>query len=247
MSESLASLPVGAKTFHLLGFAETGGVHHAFSTRHGGLPPGGGRAALAAFLRAGGFPPAASAIRLRQVHGGDVHRAGHRQASDAGLPHADAAVTDKPGLVLTVQTADCVPVLLADMAAGVVAAAHVGWRGAVAGVLAHTMDAMRELGALPPNVAAAIGPAIGPCCFEVGPDVAAPFGAMDRALVDRSGHRPHVDLPGAVAHLLAQAGVVPAAIRHSGLCTRCRTDLFYSHRGEQEHAGRLVAGIGLLE
>ncbi|MBS0564567.1 MAG: peptidoglycan editing factor PgeF, partial [Proteobacteria bacterium] len=114
-------------------------------------------------------------------------------------PRADAMVTDRPGLALTVLTADCQPVLLADPEAGVIGAAHAGWRGALAGILGNTVRAMEAIGAKAPRIRAVIGPTISQRAYEVGPEFMDSFLAedpgYDRFFAARSGDRVHFDLP----------------------------------------------------
>jgi hypothetical protein len=233
----------GAATFiHLAEFDARGGSH-AFSTRRGGVPHGGQLAAvLPRFLATAGFPAGRTPIPLNQVHGNKVHTvpAGARPTR---IPAADGAVTDRDDVILLVRTADCVPVLLTNPSAGVVGVIHAGWRGALAGVVARTLEVMATLGAPPASTQAAIGPAIGPCCFQVGEEVAAPFSRLSPALVQDQGPPWRLDLPGAVAHLLRRTGVPGESIRKVAACTRCRTDVFFSHRGEKGLAGRLIAAI----
>ncbi|MCZ6747607.1 MAG: peptidoglycan editing factor PgeF [Acidobacteria bacterium] len=226
----------------LAGF-DVGGGCHAFSTRSGGMPHGGKlEACLPRFLAAAGFPAGATPFPLRQVHGNQVHIV-PPGARPTQVPAADGAVTARSGVILLVRTADCVPVLLMNAASGVVGVIHAGWRGALAGVVARTLEVMASLGASPSSTRAAIGPAIGPCCFQVGEEVAAPFARLSPALVKDQGPPWRLDLPGAVAHLLRRTGVPEEGIRRVAACTRCRTDLFFSHRGEQGLAGRLIAAI----
>lgn len=229
-----------------LGEAGTGGGwRHAFSTRHGGLPPGGGEAGWRPFLEAGGFPLTARVAKLHQVHGGRVHVYATAVPLPDSPPEADGAVTRDPGLVLTVRTADCLPVLMADPAAGVVGVAHAGWRGVVAGVLQRTIDGMERLGARAGAIQVAVGPGIGACCFEVGEEVAGAFASLGPGLVLRTGGRPRADLAGAVLSRLRLAGVPAGSILKSEHCTRCRTDLFFSHRGEPGGTGRLLSAVAL--
>jgi len=242
----MPSLPVeiraGALAYTLPMLAGRRGVRHAFSTRHGGVPAGG-RLARKRLLQGGGFSPDTRIVTLHQVHGADVLSVMSPVTPPGDPPAADAAVTDVAGTLLVVQTADCAAILLADATAGVVAAAHAGWRGAVAGIVAGTLDSMQQMGASPSRVLAAIGPSLGPCCFEVGEEVAEQFDAIDRSLVDRSRRRPHVDLPAAVTLLLARSGVPESAIERADACTACRQDLFFSHRGERGRSGRMLASI----
>jgi YfiH family protein len=231
-----------------LGEAGTGGGwRHAFSTRHGGLPPGDREAGWRPFLEAGGFPLTARVAKLRQVHGNRVHVYAAAAPLPDSPPEADGAVTRDPGLVLTVRTADCLPVLMADPAAGVVGVAHAGWRGVVAGVLQRTVDSMERLGARARAIQVAVGPGIGACCFEVGEEVARAFANLGPGLVLRTGGRPRADLAGAVLSRLRLAGVPVGSILKSEHCTRCRTDLFFSHRGEPGGTGRLLSAAALDE
>jgi YfiH family protein len=226
------------------GFEGPGSLH-GFSTRHGGIPHGGSPAAvLPAFLPAAGFPPASVAVPLHQVHGHAVHMVGQSSGQEPE-PTADGAVTDRPGVVLMVRTADCVPILLVSDRPGVAGVAHAGWRGALAGIIEETVEGMVSLGASRPSIRAAVGPAIGPCCFTVGPEVAKPFAGLSRDLVDEDDDGPRVDLPGAVGMLLEGAGLAPSAIHRLSACTACRQDLFFSHRGEAGRTGRLLAAVGL--
>jgi YfiH family protein len=221
------------------------GWRHAFSTRHGGLPPGEPNASWRPFLEAGGFAPTARVVKLRQVHGSHVHVYRDATPLPARPPEADGAVTREPALVLTIQTADCSPVLLADPEARVVGVAHAGWRGVVAGVVERTVHSMASLGARPDAIRVAMGPSIGVCCFEVSEEVARLFGEPGTGLVLRTTGRPRVDLAGAVEARLQLAGVPPGSIRRSQYCTRCRTDLFFSHRGEPGGTGRLLSAVAL--
>ncbi|MBX6350291.1 MAG: peptidoglycan editing factor PgeF [Clostridia bacterium] len=200
-----------------------------------------------------GRPPT-SLVRIGQVHGDDVLVAGAEvRPGAAPLPAADALVTAEPELTLVVLVADCAPVFLADPEAGVVALAHSGWRGTLAGLPARTVRRMTELGARPSRVVGWIGPRIGPCCYEVGEDVARRAARAfpgDGALapVLRPGRRPRhafLDLAAAIRASLREAGVDPEAVSASGFCTSCRTDLFYSHRAEGGATGRMAAAIWL--
>ena len=166
-------------------------------------------------------------------------------------PRADAMVTNTPGLALAILTADCQPVLFADDIAGVVGAAHAGWRGALDGVLESTLDAMEGLGAKRGNVRAAIGPSISQRAYEVGPEFFDDFMMEDpenaRFFAGGQGDRMQFDLPSYGLHRLRRAGVGEAEwIRH---CTYCDPDRFYSYRrsthaGEADY-GRLISVIRL--
>ena len=176
--------------------------------------------------------------RVRQVHGAATARAAE------GAVDADAIVTATRGELVAVATADCQAVLVAalegDAPVGV-AAIHAGWRGAVGGVVEGALDALARLAPRATRRIAALGPAIGPCCFEVGEEVAAPFEARDRSLVRRDRPRPHADLPSLVrGALLAHAVEIDA---DSPPCTRCAPDELHSHRAGS--AGRMLAFVGL--
>lgn len=175
----------------------------------------------------------------RQVH---ANRAARTDCGwGAAPPEADAAVTDRAGVLVGVRTADCAPVLLVDPARKAVGAVHAGWRGAVAGVLENALDRMSaEFGSRPEDVEAAIGPAIGSCCFEVGPEVAALF---DLEFVLPRAPRPHVDLPAFVRARLERRGL--ARVIGIAECTKCNVDRFFSHRGEGAGAGRALSAVGV--
>jgi purine-nucleoside/S-methyl-5'-thioadenosine phosphorylase / adenosine deaminase len=159
----------------------------------------------------------------RQVHGTAVLEVTGREAAPA---EADALVTTRRSLPLAVMTADCVPVALASEAEGMVAAVHVGWRGLVAGIVQR---ALRLFGK-PREVVAAIGPAIGPCHYEVGPEVveAVRRAAGDSTVASPASGRPHLDLEATVEGVL-RAGDVQA-VERSGACTACEPARFFSHR-----------------
>jgi YfiH family protein len=179
-------------------------------------------------------PPVAAAW-LRQVHGAAVVEA---RAGACG--EGDALVGDRPFLALAVVTADCVPVLLA--ARGRIAAVHAGWRGIVAGVVPA---ALARLPGPPADRVAWLGPAIGPCCFEVEERVAGEIAAAtaaDAVVPQPGGRRPHVDLWRAISGQLA-GGV--REIRRLGLCTRCETERLHSYRRDGARAGRNLSWIVL--
>src|SRR5918998_5787130 len=168
-------------------------------------------------------------------------------------PRADAVVTRVPGLAVGVATADCGPVLFADAEAGVVGAAHAGWKGALSGVLEATLTAMERLGAQRVRIVAALGPMIRQPNYEVGRELVQRFADADaqsgRFFVpsDRSGHS-RFDLPGYIAARLARAGVT--RIEDLGHCTYSDPDRFYSyrrttHRGDPDY-GRHVNAIALM-
>ncbi|MGE5707562.1 MAG: peptidoglycan editing factor PgeF [Bacteroidota bacterium] len=209
---------------------------HGFSLRTG---------SEADFEREAGFsrPP----LTVKQVH---EHRVLRLDAPEDALEgenkqQADALITDVPGLAIAVMTADCVPILLEDPATGAVAAVHAGWRGTVQRIVMETIEAMkREYGTRPEDLRAAIGPAIGACCYEIGPEVIRELEKLPGAnacLLPGEGEKAFADLRGFNAFQLQNLGV--ASIELVGECTRCREDLFYSYRRNGPHAGRMLAAI----
>ncbi|MDE5687447.1 MAG: peptidoglycan editing factor PgeF, partial [Paramuribaculum sp.] len=148
--------------------------------------------------------------------------------SDVDLEGVDALVTTLPGVALAIHTADCVPVVLADPVAGVIGAAHSGWRGTVGNIAAKTVEAMNRLGAEPERMVAAMGPCICADCFEVGEEVAEKFEGMGCVL--RTYERPHVNLPEAVALGLTAAGVPRRNIVMPPACSRCNPHDYFSAR-----------------
>lgn len=240
------------------------GVAHGFFRRHGGVSRGGyaslncglgskddpgavreNRTRVAAFLTAKDL------LTAHQVHSATAVVADRTWGLDQ-RPRADAIVTETRGLAVGVLTADCAPVLFADPEAGVVAAAHAGWRGALGGVIESALAAMEKLGARRERVRAAVGPCIGQAAYEVGPEFEQEF------LVQDSGNarffsrqvpeaRPHFGLASYVEHRLLQSGV--GDIQNLALCTYALADEFYSYRrsrvrGEIDY-GRQISGIAL--
>jgi len=183
----------------------------------------------------------------------------------------DASSTHTPGLLLAVQTADCVPILLVDPRKRAVAAIHAGWKGTLARIGQKAVGRMHyEYGSKPPDLLAAIGPSVGPCCYEVAADFVSKFTAQFADAADyfdepRSGEEPnplqwlnmmppghqpppkgvHLDLRKANRSQLLAAGLRPENIFVSELCTACRTDLFFSYRREGALSGRLMSVIGV--
>ncbi len=173
----------------------------------------------------------------RQVHGNDV-----ADAVPGDAPRADAVVAGRPGLLVGVVTADCVPVLLVDRRRRIAAAVHAGWRGAAAGVVEA---AVARLGIPPAGVEAAVGPAIGGCCYEVGPEVAHAFRARTGEITapawTETAGRPHVDLRAAVRLLLHGAGVRKVVLL--GPCTACDRR-YHSYRRDGAGTGRQLSFVG---
>jgi YfiH family protein len=178
-------------------------------------------------------------LLMRQVHGTLVRRAPWK-----GTPEGDASVADEPGLVLGVATADCLPILLFDPARGAVAAAHAGWRGTAAGVVAGAVEALVAEGSRPDDIVVAIGPGIGPCCYEVGEELREAFVGGEDFFRPGPRGRPHLDVRAANVRQLCEAGVPPDRIHHVDECTSCRPDLYYSYRRDGPGTGRMISFIG---
>lgn len=171
---------------------------------------------------------------LHQVHSADCIAAGGRSGQ---LGQGDALLEDLPGAVVAVKTADCIPILLADERNRAVAAVHAGWRGTAARIAQRAVEAMgRRFGSLPAGLHAAIGPGIGPCCYEIGPEVAAQFGHLGRT---------HLDLPAVNRRQLVEIGIPESRIYVCHFCTMCRADEFHSFRRDKEAAGRLYSFAGI--
>ena len=190
--------------------------------------------------------PGACLITVHQVHSADVVEAGDWPHEDR--PHADALVTDRPGILLGILTADCAPILLADREAGVIGAAHAGWRGAVAGVAASTITAMEKLGADRNRISAAVGPCIAQRNYEVGHDFAKRLGeANEHFFAHGPAGKPHFDLESFVVAALAAAGII--RIETLGQDTYAQPERFFSFRrathAQEPDYGRQLSVIGL--
>jgi hypothetical protein len=194
--------------------------------------------------------PGAELATVHQVHSPEAVVAEKPWPRDE-RPPADGLVTNRPGLLLGILTADCAPVLLADADAGVVGAAHAGWRGALAGITDSTIGAMEGLGARRERIAASVGPCIGRASYEVEETFRGRFLGLDpaneRFFISGRGGRPHFDLEGYVAARLEAAGI--ASVEVLGLDTYADADRFFSyrratHRGEADY-GRQISMIGL--
>jgi hypothetical protein len=214
-----------------------------------------------------------SVVSLRQIHSDHVHSL--TQTPEYTLT-GDGAITATPGLLLTIQTADCLPILLADRKQKVIGAFHAGWRGTLARIVEKGVGAMRrDFGSNPRDIVAAIGPGIHACCYSVGHEVREQFHSQftyaaelfsekfDLDPVRRKyplmfmnmrapGHgepasQLHLDLVRANVRQLWDAGVLAANISASELCTSCRTDLLFSYRKERSQTGRLMAAIAIRQ
>ena len=218
-------------------------------------------------------------VTLRQIHSSLIWRV---QAKDAqgnekpALLRGDGLMTDEPGVLLGIQTADCIPVLLADRKNRAVAAFHAGWRGTLARIVENGVGRMRlEFGSKPANLIASIGPGIGQCCYSIGYEVWEQFVSqfayapeLFREVYDADpirekypmlfltarapGHSDlgpslHLDLAEANRRQLLAAGLRNAAIVMTGQCTGCHTDRFFSHRIERGFTGRMMSVIGIAQ
>jgi hypothetical protein len=190
--------------------------------------------------------------RIKQVHGQTVRvlRSG-ADAHDGVPPDADAVVSATPADVLAVQVADCVPLLLADPRTGAVGAVHAGWRGSAARIAAVTVQTLAaEFGVRPFDLVAALGPSIGACCYVIGPELVDAFrqsGASEAQLArwftrTESGSL-RLDLWAVNRDQLIDAGIPPAQIHLSGLCTQTHATIFDSYRAQGPNAGRMAALI----
>lgn len=190
--------------------------------------------------------PGLQLCSLSQIHSNTVLTL---EAPLTGAPEADAMVTDMPGLALGIVTADCAPLLFADPVAGVIGAAHAGWRGAVDGIAQKTVAAMIAKGARAENIVAAIGPAISLENYEVGTDRAAEIAthnpaAKSRISIPKGGQKPHFDVPGFLADDLARAGI--KTLEQVGGCTYAQPQTYYSHRYATHHGGPEGRQISLI-
>ncbi len=190
-----------------------------------------------------GWPDAGSLATAKQIHSDQVLVA----TKPGQLGPGDAIISHRPGVTVAIRTADCLPILIVDPKTRAVAAVHAGWRGVVAEIVPKAVDAMRrEFHSRPENLEIAIGPGIGACCFEVGPEVGAEFRAFFPERNDLEA-RAKVDLAETVCRQLGRNGITRGQIDTSELCTFCERELFESYRRDRDGAGRMVAAIGILE
>jgi hypothetical protein len=223
---------------HVAALEEIPGLVHGFEQRLG--PDGWEDSAESRRRVAAALEPAGRLLLLKQVHGADV-----RRAPWEGRPPADAATAERPGLILGIETADCLPLLVVDPQRRAVAAAHAGWRGTAARVAEVAVRALVAEGSRPSDLVAALGPCIGACCYEVGEELRASFGPEGAAFF-RPGPRgrPHLDVRGLNLRQLLDAGLRPEAIHHVADCTACRADLYHSYRRDGRGAGRMINYVG---
>ncbi len=193
-------------------------------------------------------------VCCQQVHGSNVACINGEQAGrgaenyDTSLPGIDAMITSTPGIMLAAFYADCIPVFFFDPVKRAVAIAHSGWKGTMNRIVVNTLQSMVEgLGCEPFDIEVFIGPGIGRCCFQIQPDlsekVSKVFPEFD-GIMDRN-REIYWDLRLTNRNILIEAGINPVKIIDCGLCTSCRTDMFYSHRKEHGKTGRMMAAIGL--
>ena len=231
------------------------GIIHAFSTRRGDHPnltlgPHSSpnpmvqinRVRFLAAIGAPGWP----IMKLKQVHSGIVVEIRDTSAASDAI-EADAAITKMRGVMLAVQTADCVPILISDLRRTVVAAIHAGWRGTAARIVETTvLRLMMEFSVDPKDLLASIGPHIGVCCYEVGEDVVTAIASPAAVEHQLEWAKPHLNLATANRQQLLDAGISEGHIEISSLCTRCRGDLLYSYRREGTKTGHMLSVIGMV-
>jgi polyphenol oxidase len=261
---------------------------HGFSTREGGYStvfgvddlnlgmqkhdsPAAVEKNRKAFFAVVGVPSETKLVTLKQVHSSNIHVL---ENPPTGLLVGDGAITNLPGLLLSIQTADCVPILLVDTKKKAVGAFHAGWRGTVKRIVEKGIGMMQmTYGSDPVDIRAAIGPCIQQCCYAVGPEVVDEFhsqfpyaGELFQDIFDDDpvkrkypllfmtarapghgpvGKQPHLDLTEANRRQLIEAGVLAKNIWASGLCTGCNTDRLFSHRKEDGFTGRMMAVVGV--
>lgn len=184
-------------------------------------------------------------LKLKQVHSGTVVDMDDTTAAGDAV-EGDASTTALEGVAIGVQTADCVPILVADSQARAIAAIHAGWRGTAAGIVEATISRLCEKYEVEPgNLVAAVGPHIGVCCYEVGEEVVEAI-ALPAAFERRPEWlKPHLNLSEASRSQLLNAGIPETQIEISSLCTRCREDLFHSYRRDGKRTGHMLSVIGI--
>lgn len=193
-----------------------------------------------------GWPDVSRLVTAKQIHSNQVLvvPSGAPTGAAARLGRGDALISAEPDLMIGIRTADCLAIVLVGASTRTIGAIHAGWRGTVSEISAHTVRRMmRQFGTSPKDIWAAIGPGIGPCCFEVGPDVAVQFKQIFPEQVDLD-HHTRIDLAEANRRLLEREGVPADQIEVSGLCTVCRAGEFHSFRRDKEKAGRMLSALG---
>ena len=231
------------------------GIAHGFSTRraehnHFTLGPFSSenpavsmnRARFMAAVDMPGWP----LLKLKQTHSDTVHVFQDTLAASQPV-EGDAAVTNLRGATLGIQTADCVPILIADRRSRIVAAIHAGWRGIASRIAQKCVMRIAEDCQVPPeDLVAVIGPHNAVCCYEVGEEVVAAVNDSSSIIRKPEWTKPHLDQAAANKNQLIEAGIPESQISVSTLCTQCRGDLFYSYRREGKATGRLLSVIGII-
>lgn len=237
-----------------------GFVTHAFCTRRGGVSTGPYSSLNLGFLagdrvedvrrnqtlveEAFGIPDGRLML-MRQVHGDRIRVLNGDGPLPEGPPECDGLISDRPGVALGIRTADCVPIFFADRARRIIGAAHAGWRGTALGIAARMVETLAgRFSSHREDLLALIGPAIGPCCYQVDAPVFEAFSAMPGADLFlrpcKELGRWMLDLALANRLQIREAGVPSKNIFSAGLCTACRQDLFFSHRAGGGRAGRQI-------
>ena len=205
-------------------FVSYGWLEHGFGTRNSGDWLDGRKIA-----------------ELKQVHSAEIEIVGGNWGI---LGEGDGLIGRDAGVLLAIRTADCLPVLMVDVRLKVVAAVHAGWRGIVAGIGGRAVERMGEaFGSRAEDLRVAIGPGIGECCFETGPEVARQFFPEKKF----GNEKPHVNLGEAMFGQLCETGIPAEGIFRAKLCTKCLGGEFYSYRREGQRAGRMWSAVGVRE
>lgn len=188
-------------------------------------------------------------VTMKQVHGDHILEVKDRHIKEAG--EADGMVTEERGIFPAVLTADCVPILFFVAGRKLAAVVHAGWRGTLAGIAPKMINRLKErYDVMPASIEAALGPAIGPCCYEIGTDVSLPliqrWGRLAERCLRGNADRQFFDLKALNCLLLEEAGVPHSRIFSPGPCTSCAVEDFFSYRREKKATGRQISFIGWL-
>ncbi len=244
---------VGESVLQSASWGQFDGLVHAFSTRYGGVGPDGSFSLgtpqgeswdfveqnRELYCKQLGVEQTKLFI-MNQVHGKCVVVAENFIGDEGEMVEADAAITRQKNLALSIQTADCVPILLYDPHQSAIGAVHAGWRSAAQGIITETISQMKvHFNSSPADCHAIIGPSIGPCCYEVGRDVSRHFPASAKPQKKRY----RLDLWKTTHQQLVHSGIKEDHILQTKLCTAHNTDLFFSYRGEGHQTGRMMALI----
>ncbi len=194
------------------------------------------------FLQQAGFL-AGACVRVRQVHGNRVLSVKASELPSLEV-EADGLFTAERGLVLGILTADCLPLFFEGGAGSVVGVVHAGWRGLKAGIIEEALGVLRrDFGILPDRLRTAVGPGIRACCYEVGSEFQAYFQKTYRSAGRENAAKGTIDLAEEARQIFIREGVQPAMIFDSGVCTSCRSDLFFSYRAERTTSERILSAI----